>query len=73
MLMTTATINGALRIVSDSHWATDVVAGALLGAGAGYGLAYGLHYGLPAVANEQVVLLPASIEGKPGVTLNASF
>jgi membrane-associated phospholipid phosphatase len=42
-----ATAAGTLRIVADTHWMTDVLAGAVAGFGAGWGLAYGLHYSMP--------------------------
>jgi membrane-associated phospholipid phosphatase len=73
LLLTTATANGALRIVSDTHWASDVVAGALIGVGAGYGLAYALHYGSPNIAHSRLQLLPTIVNGRPGAMLSASW
>ena len=36
LAVTAATVTGVLRIASDRHWATDVLAGAVLGLGIGY-------------------------------------
>ncbi|GAC1363710.1 MAG: hypothetical protein NVSMB47_15440 [Polyangiales bacterium] len=44
--MSMATAAGALRIVADRHWATDVLFGAGVGLGLGFGLPHLLHYGL---------------------------
>ncbi len=41
---TLAAATGTLRIVSDQHYATDVIAGALLGTAVGIGLPLGLHF-----------------------------
>jgi membrane-associated phospholipid phosphatase len=42
--LTLAAATGTLRVVSDQHYATDVVSGALLGAGVGVGLPLLLHF-----------------------------
>jgi membrane-associated phospholipid phosphatase len=44
--LATATTTGVLRVVSDRHWATDVLGGALIGLATGYGLPYLMHYRL---------------------------
>jgi len=47
-----ATTTGVLRIVSDSHYVSDVIAGSLLGFAVGYGVPVLLHYGFGAPAHE---------------------
>lgn len=42
--LTLATATGTLRIVSDQHYATDVISGALLGASVGVGLPLFAHF-----------------------------
>jgi len=61
-----ATTTGALRIVTDAHWLSDVVAGALTGIGAGWGLAYGLHYAWPLKKMQEagMMLVPVATEDK---------
>jgi membrane-associated phospholipid phosphatase len=61
-----ATTTGALRIVTDAHWLSDVVAGALTGIGAGWGLAYGLHYAWPLKKMQEagMMLVPVATEEK---------
>jgi membrane-associated phospholipid phosphatase len=52
--MMVAAAAGALRIVGDQHYATDVLTGALVGTGTGLLLPYLLHYGRsPAPAPEE--------------------
>ena len=65
-----ATITGVLRIASDRHWATDVIAGAILGGGLGYAipalhLAFG-NTGTPVIVTPAVSMnyLGASIAGR---------
>ena len=42
--MATAGLTGALRIMSDQHYASDVITGAILGTGIGFAVPYFLHY-----------------------------
>ncbi len=42
--MATAGLTGALRIMSDAHYVTDVISGAVLGTGIGFAVPYFLHY-----------------------------
>jgi len=52
-------LTGALRVVSDNHWATDVVTGHLIGFGTGYFLPSLLHFrGSPLKSSARVMLLP---------------
>jgi membrane-associated phospholipid phosphatase len=37
---------GVMRIVADSHWATDQIAGAALGALVGWGVPFVMHYAM---------------------------
>lgn len=64
-----ATTVGALRIVADTHWMTDVVAGALVGIGSGFGLAYGLHYAWPLKKMHEagVMVVPLVGEDRAGL------
>lgn len=39
-----ATGTGVLRVISDRHYASDILAGAVIGFGVGYGLPWLLHY-----------------------------
>jgi hypothetical protein len=66
-----ATTTGALRIVTDAHWMSDVVAGSLAGIGAGWGMAYGLHYAWPLNKMQEagMMLLPVATEEKVELTL----
>lgn len=66
-----ATTASALRIVADTHWMTDVVAGALVGVGSGFGLAYGLHYAWPLKKMHQagVMVVPLVGEDRAGLQM----
>lgn len=66
-----ASTNGALRMVADAHWMTDVVAGMLVGLGSGFGLAYGLHYATPLekLQKSGMLLVPLVGEDRAGVQL----
>lgn len=66
-----ATTTGALRIVSDAHWMSDVLAGAVAGVGAGWGMAYGLHYAWPLTKLREagMMLVPLASEEKLELTL----
>ena len=44
-MLLASSANGALRLVADRHWLSDVVAGAAIGLALGYGLPTLLHYG----------------------------
>jgi membrane-associated phospholipid phosphatase len=47
-LATSTVTLGTLRVVSDKHWASDVLIGGLMGGSVGFGLPYLLHYSRPA-------------------------
>jgi membrane-associated phospholipid phosphatase len=77
---------GVLRIMSDNHWPTDQVAGAILGALIGWGVPYVMHYhhpgpdtagdGAPAVpvATTSIVLpAPIGVPGGAGLGLVGLF
>jgi membrane-associated phospholipid phosphatase len=49
VLLTGAATVGVLRIVTDKHWISDVIAGWALGGVIGFGLPYALHYSPSAV------------------------
>ncbi|HEY6557372.1 MAG TPA: phosphatase PAP2 family protein [Polyangiaceae bacterium] len=42
--LASALTTGALRVVADRHWMTDILVGAGIGGALGYGLPYFLHY-----------------------------
>jgi membrane-associated phospholipid phosphatase len=44
LALTTASATGALRIMSDNHYASDTLVGAAIGLGSGLGLPWLLHY-----------------------------
>lgn len=56
--LTAAAATGTLRIFSDQHYATDVIAGAVLGAGVGFGLPLFLHFHGSTPHHEEAKLLP---------------
>jgi len=65
--LTVAAGTGALRILGDRHYATDVLTGALVGFGFGYGMPVLLHYSFRA-ERANVSISPLGL----GVGLNAS-
>jgi len=65
-----ATITGVLRIASDRHWATDVIAGAVLGGTLGYAIP-ALH--LVVGDTETAVLTPSISPSYLGLTLAGRF
>jgi membrane-associated phospholipid phosphatase len=65
-LMVAATAaTGVTRVIGDRHYATDVLAGSLIGFGVGYGLPWLLHYrrGVRAEAAGPIILPLASSDG----------
>ena len=70
-----ATLNGILRIVADTHWTTDVLAGAVAGFGAGFGLAYGLHYAWPMteLREANMLLMPSISEHELSLQLSGAL
>jgi membrane-associated phospholipid phosphatase len=75
VLMSAATVaTGIARIAADRHFATDVLAGALIGFGSGYGLPWFLHYRTrdangAGEATAGVALLPMAGPGLLGLSV----
>jgi len=75
VLMSAATVaTGIARIVSDRHFATDVLSGALIGFGSGYGLPWLLHYRTndthgAGKAGPSIALLPMAGPGLLGLSV----
>jgi len=66
-----ATVTGVLRIMADRHWATDVIAGAILGGGLGYAIpALHLAFGN---GSTPVVVTPAVSSTYLGATIAGRF
>jgi membrane-associated phospholipid phosphatase len=63
--------SGVLRIMSDDHYSTDVVLGAMLGFGVGYGLPSLLHYGFTSGGKPSGSLLPTLRTSALGSPLTA--
>jgi membrane-associated phospholipid phosphatase len=59
--MSAAITGGVLRVVSDNHWASDVILGAGVGVFAGYALPVLLHYGRSRTARRTSLLPSFSI------------
>jgi membrane-associated phospholipid phosphatase len=70
-----ATTVGALRIVADRHYLSDVLVGAAVGFSAGYFLPKLLHYEWPSDEGEGVVMnvQPAGPSGSAGLSLGGRF
>ena len=68
---------GALRLVADKHYATDVVVGATIGFLSGYGLPIVLHYrsgpNPSGALGERTVVVPAAIGEGFGLTALGAF
>jgi membrane-associated phospholipid phosphatase len=62
--LTTASATGALRIMSDNHYATDTLVGAAIGLGSGLGLPWLLHYrgGASKEANSDDARPPSGVQ-----------
>jgi PAP2 superfamily protein len=71
LAVTAATVTGVLRIASDRHWATDVLAGAALGLALGYTVP-ALHLALGA-REAPLVVAPAISPGFLGASLAGRF
>ena len=86
--LTLASVQGTLRVVSDNHYATDVLAGAALGLGTGYLMPWLLHYRgtasggvarwlLPSFSSRELglhgVLAPRVTSSELGITFNGSM
>ena len=63
--------SGILRIMSDNHYSTDVLLGAMLGFGVGYGLPSLLHYGFTSGAPRRTSFLPTFRSNALGSPLTA--
>jgi membrane-associated phospholipid phosphatase len=70
--LTAATTVGTLRVMSDDHYATDVVLGAALGLFGGYGMPMLLHYGFGGDdAKPSGTILPTFRAGRGGAEVSA--
>jgi membrane-associated phospholipid phosphatase len=69
--LTAAAANGALRVVSDNHWTTDVLLGTSVGLFTGYFMPSLLHYGFTSGPAKRASLLP-SFEDRAGGTTFAA-
>jgi membrane-associated phospholipid phosphatase len=76
-LLTSASVVGILRVASDNHWWSDVIAGAMLGTAVGFGIPFFLHYGagseggLAGVFGQRVALLPLGAPGALGLSITS--
>jgi len=71
LAITAATLTGVLRIASDRHWATDVLAGAALGLGIGYTVP-ALHLAL-GTREAPLVIAPAVSPSYLGASIAGRF
>ena len=73
-LLTTATTTGFLRMMSDRHYASDVLAGAAVGLTVGY-LVPAAHYNVmhPHILGEHTLIVPNVSADQGGVTLVGTF
>lgn len=69
--LTAATTQGALRIMTDDHYSTDVLIGMTVGMFSGYVLPHLLHYGFGGEAERGHGLLPTFTSSASGVPLQA--
>jgi membrane-associated phospholipid phosphatase len=67
-----ATGTAILRIAADRHWATDVIAGAVLGGALGYAIP-ALHLAFASKREEFVVVTPAVSGSYLGLSLAGRF
>jgi membrane-associated phospholipid phosphatase len=70
---TLALTTGVLRIAADVHWATDVMAGAVVGTGVGIGLPLLLHPRKSDSESTSVSAAPLAGEGLSGVMFSGTF
>lgn len=71
VMIVSSLLTGALRVVADRHWATDVVTGWVLGGAVGYGLPTLLHYRPPfaeRVLPKQSVIFPHATDDGGGLS-----
>ncbi len=74
--LTLATLTGVMRVMGDRHWATDVVAGGVMGFGFGYGMPVLLHYAVPwrhSVSGLTLTPMPPGPTGTMGVVAAGMF
>jgi len=69
--LTAATAQGALRIMTDDHYSTDVLVGVTVGVFSGYVLPHLLHYGFGGEGERGKGLLPTFTSNAGGVPLQA--
>lgn len=67
--LTSAATIGALRVVADKHWWSDVIAGATVGLATGFGLPFLLHYGQRTPS--KVTILPLVSPTTTGISVVA--
>jgi membrane-associated phospholipid phosphatase len=70
--LTTATGTGALRIVADRHWASDVVTGAVIGGLSGWLVPTLLRFRSPRAKAEGAVIVPAVAPVEGGIALGVA-
>ena len=64
---------GALRVMGDRHYATDVLTGGIIGFAIGYGMPTLLHYGKAGSGSEASVTVQPVEAGFPGATISGTF
>jgi membrane-associated phospholipid phosphatase len=64
---------GALRVMGDRHYATDVLSGAVIGFAIGYGMPTLLHYGKAGHGTETSLIVEPVGVGFPGATIAGTF
>lgn len=72
MTIAVATGTAILRVAADRHWATDVIAGALLGGALGYAIP-ALHIAFASKKESVAVITPAISSSYLGLSIAGRF